>query len=206
MKRNQTVTTGNTSWDDYMETGKQVDVVRFLVSLGYQRSGKQFSEDHKAGLIKKNEKGVFTRRAVHQYANRFLIHGANSDKNPVVGEARKLQLQCEKLERENEEGSFKFAVLKGRYIPRRDLYLQLAGRAAVLDAGVEQFIRAKASELVAVVSGDHGKLPDFVDVFVNGWKDLLNSYANAQDLEVHFRGEEVAPVAGMNDDADSDDD
>lgn len=205
MKRNQNVTQ-NAGWDSYVETGKQVDVVRFLVSLGYQRSGKQFSEDHKAGLIKKNEKGVFTRRAVHQYANRFLIHGANADKNPVVGEARKLQLQCEKLERENEEGSFKFAVLKGRYIPRQDMYLQLAGRAAVLDAGVEQFIRAKASELVAMVDGDQGKLPDFVDSFVNGWKDLLNTYANSQELEVFFRGEEVAPVAGMNEDKEEDDD
>lgn len=179
------------TWDDFKDTKKQVDVVRFLTKLGYQRSTKQFSQDHNKGLIKKNEQGLFTRRAVHQYANRFLVNGPNADLSPSASESRKIELQCIKLERENEEGAFKFAVQRGRYIPRQELYIQLAGRVAVLDAGTEQLIRSKASELIALVGGDQSKAPDFIDLFLSKWKGLLNDYANADDLEVVFKGEEI---------------
>lgn len=178
----------SSSWDSFQETRKQIDVVKFLNSLGYKRSTKQFSIDVKKGLVKINERGLFTRRQIHQYAKRFLTSGANFDNTPEGYESRKLQEQVKKLERENAEGEFKFSVFKGRYIPRQEMYLQLAGRAAVLDAGFEQFIRSKAGEFIASVSGDQSKSPDFIDQFIDGWKVLLNTYANSQDLEVVFKG------------------
>lgn len=182
------------TWDDFQETRKQIDVVRFLTSLGYKRSTKQFSVDVSKGLVKQNERGLFTRRQVHQYVKRFIVKsggGGEDDGTPEGYEAQKLRLQVEKLERENEEGAFKFAVLRGRYIPRNEMHLNLAARAAVLDAGVEQFMRAKASEMIAMVAGDQGKAPDFIDVFVAGWKNLLDSYANGAELEVVFTGEVI---------------
>jgi len=179
------------TWENYQETKKQVDVIRFLNSLGYKRSTKQFSIDVNKGLIKPNERGLFTRRNVHQYAKRFLITGDKIEGTPEGYESQKLRLQVEKLERENEEGAFKFGVLKGKYIPRQEMYLHLAGRAAVLDSALEQMVRAKASELITLVSGSHAKIPDFVDIFLSDWKNLINNYANSDELEVIFTGEVI---------------
>lgn len=181
------------TWDDFKETRKQIDVVRFINALGYKRSQKQFSVDVGKGIVKTNEKGLFTRRMVHQYCKRHLIGGKHDDgANPEGYEAQKLRLQVEKLERENEEGQFKFDVLKGRYIPRNEMFLHLAARASILDAGVEQFFRAKSQDFISLVGGDQSKGPDFIDAMIAGWKDLLDSYAHSEEMEVMFTGEEIA--------------
>lgn len=180
------------TWEDFVETRKQIDVVRFINALGYKRSTKQFSIDVSKGIVKVNDRGLFTRRMVHQYCKRHLVGGKNDDgANPEGYEAQKLRLQVEKLERENDEGKFKFDVLMGRYIPRNEMFLHLAGRAAVLDAGVEQFFRAKSQDFISLVSGDQSKGPDFIDALISGWKDLLDTYANSEEMEVLFTGEEV---------------
>lgn len=179
------------TWDDYQETKKQADVVRFINALGYKRSTKQFSVDVGKGIVKVNDKGVFTRRQVHQYCKRHLLRGRNVEGTPEGYEAQKLRLQVEKLERENEEGQFKFDVLMGRYIPRNEMFLHLAGRAAVLDAGVEQFFRAKSQDFIALVGGDQSKGPDFIEALIAGWKDLLDTYAHSEELDVLFSGEVV---------------
>jgi len=181
-----------TGWNAFTETSRQSAVLKFLNGLGYQRSAKQFSVDHKKGLIKKDDRGLFTRRACHQYAKKFLTSGSDTESNPEGFEARKLKAQAEKYERENEEGRFKFGVLKGRYIPRQEMYLHLAGRAAVLDAGLEQTIRAKGGEWIALVSGDATKISDLVEAVLAEWKTLINNYANSDDMEVLFTGEVVA--------------
>lgn len=181
------------TWDDFKETRKQIEVVRFINALGYKRSQKQFSVDVSKGIVKTNEKGLFTRRMVHQYCKRHLIGGKNDDgTNPEGYEAQKLRLQVEKLERENEEGQFKFDVLMGRYIPRNEMFLHLAARAAVLDAGVEQFFRAKSQDFISLVDGDQSKGPDFIEALIAGWKDLLDSFAHSEEMEVMFTGEEIA--------------
>lgn len=181
------------TWEDFKETRKQIEVVRFINALGYKRSQKQFSVDVSKGIVKANKDGLFTRRMVHQYCKRHLIGGKNDDgANPEGYEAQKLRLQVEKLERENEEGQFKFDVLMGRYIPRNEMFLHLAARAAVLDAGVEQFFRAKSQDFIAMVAGDQSKGPDFIEAMVAGWKDLLDTYANSEEMEVMFTGEEIA--------------
>ena len=180
------------TWDDFKETKKQIDVIRFINALGYRRSQKQFSVDVSKGIVKVNEKGLFTRRMVHQYCKRHLIGGKNDDgNNPEGYEAQKLRLQVEKLERENEEGKFKFDVLMGRYIPRDEMFLHLAARAAVLESGVEQFFRAKSQDLIALVGGDQSKGPDFIEALIAGWKDLLDTYAHSEEMEVMFTGEEI---------------
>lgn len=180
-----------TSWDDFKETRKQVDVVRFINALGYKRSAAMFSIDVGKGLVKVNENGVFTRRQVHQYCKNHLLKGGNAEGTVEGYEAQKLKLQVEKLERENEEGQFKFNVLKGRYIPRSEMFLHLAGRAAVLDAGVEQFFRAKSQDFIALVNGDQSKGPDFIEALIAGWKDLLDSYANSEEMDIMFSGEVI---------------
>ena len=115
----------------------------------------------------------------------------DAKKKEVESLAKRISILKEKLERENEEGQFKFNVLKGRYIPRSEMFLHLAGRAAVLDAGVEQFFRAKSQDFIALVNGDQSKGPDFIEALIAGWKDLLDSYANSEEMDIMFSGEVI---------------
>ena len=63
-------------------------------------------------------------------------------------QAKKLALEISKLEEEYQERRFKNDIQEGKYLPRDQVYMELAGRAAVFEAGLKQALATRAADLL----------------------------------------------------------
>lgn len=166
-----------------------IKVAEWLRGQGYKVSQRKVYQDVEKGMLVPMPGGWFTEAAVTQYAKlanlkRPAAAGASHSK---VVEALKLeeyriaQLKREALQRAAERE-------KGNYIKRSDHYRNAAARAAVLDQGMQNFIRARVPDMISMVGGDQAKAMVAIDFMMNAWFELLTEYRDLKNVQFIVEG------------------
>ena len=167
----------NRTWFSNVE-----DVVEYLQGQGFKVSRSSVFAHRKEGKLVATAKGNFSRKAVHFYAANYLAQHSTGA-TPVVSDLQSKKLMAEvalkteqartaKLQRERQEG---------RLIPREDVELQLAGRAAVLIDGLKAALHARLGEIQeAAGQGSRNLVMTLEDVIDNA----INEYAQPLTFEV----------------------
>lgn len=171
----------------FTDSSKKADVLRALNSAGFKITRRTFYRDCEKGKLSPNEDGLYTKRLVKAYAQKYILPPAAPGTEAL--EAKKIRLQIQKLEQENEQNAFKFAKERGRYIKRDQISHEMAARGVVLDSGTVQMFRAKAREWCVLVGGDPERAPELVEAMITGWNCLLNEYSRIQAFTVIFETE-----------------
>lgn len=163
------------------------DVLDYLVSSGWRITKTSLYRHHREGKISPQRDGAYAVRDVDRYARAFLKETATGKKVS----AKVDELQRQKLERElaNLDLEIKRKALAydrdtQRVINRDLVEIELAGRAAVLDAGLKHWIQSRAAEWTRLVAGDIGKVSELVNLMTRDVDEHLNSYASPIEYQV----------------------
>jgi len=166
-------------------------VLAYLLDAGWQVSQSGLYKHRKAGKIASETDGTFQRKTVDKYAKLYLRQKATGKKKQDhLDELQwsKLEKELEKLEIDNTRARLKRDVELEKYIPRDEMYLEMASRAGVLDAGLDYWIRTTAAEWVRLVDGDLQKVGALIDAMIREKDILINQYASIRDFQVIIDG------------------
>ncbi|CAG36304.1 hypothetical protein [Desulfotalea psychrophila] len=182
--------TDTPSWQNYTETNKKADVLRYLQETGWQLRKQTFYNHCGDGKLKKNRSGLYSKQAVKKYAETWLVHiGLGS----TVGEAeenlakQKTKKEIDRITTSEQHERFKLDILRGKYIERSKVELELASRAVVLDHGLDYLIKSNVAEMVALVGGMADKTTLLLDFLLKKKDAQLSHYASIDDFTVNLQ-------------------
>lgn len=181
---------GQPLWETFTDTKVKFEVLTYLQQTGWVVKKQTFYNHVTAGKLRKNRGGLYTTLAVKKYAETWLVHaglGMTVDESVENLAKEKLVVEIEGKKTTNEHAKLKLAADQSRYIPRAEVELELASRAAMLDAGMEYAYKTGLAEMVAVVGGDQNKAPLLLDMLLKRRDALLGAYANFADFIVVFQ-------------------
>lgn len=173
--------------EQFQDTKNGAAVLRFLHNNGWNVEKTQFYQHVKQGKLARNDKGLFTRRAVLKYAKDWV---PRSETGKKVGEEQtdlqriKLEEEIERIRVQQRRDNFKFDVERGKYLLRAEVEQELAGRAVALDAGYNHMVYSRVQEFISVVGGDPGKANLLIECLLTARDDWFNQYASAMDFEI----------------------
>ena len=98
--------------------------------------------------------------------------------------ATKTRAEILRIETAQARDAFRLDIDKGRYLPRADIELQMAGRAVALEAGYDHMIYTKAAEWVALVGGKQEQAELLIAALLAAKDEWLKSYANGDEFEI----------------------
>jgi len=170
-------------------------VLDYLKETGWRITKTTLYRHHQEGKLVARE-GVFRKADVDRYAKTWLKQQATGKRLAEAAE----DLQRQKLERELKRLDIEISQRKliydrdaGRLVPREQMEIELAGRAAVLNAGLKHWIYANAMEWIRLVEGDPKRANELIHAMTLSSNEHINSYAAGQDYQVAM---EEAPPGG----------
>lgn len=170
-----------------MEFKNLTEVTGYLKSEGWQVSQSTVYKHGQEGKIRPDVGKVYSLAAVKRYASRYLMWAETKQKIGI----EELQLAKYKAEvawkgEQARRERIKRMAEEGKYILRSDLFLELAARAATLEAGLKYMISARAADLIEMVGGDQKKVGDLIRAMENGLNEGLNEFASTKEFHVVF--------------------
>lgn len=182
------------AWVEFKESKNRAEVLRQLQDLGYELTQRTFYRHCQQGKCRVNQDGLYSRRLVKQYIEAEGIGRMGEpeeEEGPNVAlSIEKLQLENEKLKISNQHAALKFNKDQGLLLDRDALYLEMAARAVALDNGFRQKMEMEASALIVAVKGELSRQMEFIDLIMQTWDELLNSFSTADEFEVLFEENE----------------
>lgn len=169
-------------------------VAKWLAENGYKVKKSKVYKDVDAGLLKMELDGTITIESVRRYIGHpeagisEQIKTAETGQDREVREyhrktasakAEKIELEVQKLRREME-------VEEGKWIPRENLELEMAGRAAVLDQGLRNLIQIRVDHWINLVNGDQARSGELRAAMFDELDALMNSYVSTDTFQVLF--------------------
>ena len=185
--------------DEYLDRNKEpvfenlLRVKEYLNRKGYKVGKSKIYKDRKDGLIRIEADGTVKESSVTAYIRKAnlenLAEKAAADQGPSVL-AQKAERELEKLGEQIEDLRFKRSVAQGEYIPRTDFEMELAARAAVLDAGLRHLVHSSLGDWVAMMEGDPKKIPILLERINDDLDEKFNEFATMDMFHVIFTDEE----------------
>lgn len=175
----------------------QTDLKDWNAVLSYvEESGKKLKktklyDDIGKGRLKRQPDGSFKLRDVDRYAATLPTLGT-SDKvarDAATRQKRREEAEIRRIENAAAKERFQLDVLRGRYVSRDQVYLELATRAVTLASGLKTAFEAEGMSVVHLVDGNPKKLADLMQKLESILDAALNEYATLDEFEVMF----VAP-------------
>ncbi|MBU1001936.1 MAG: hypothetical protein KKE73_05390 [Proteobacteria bacterium] len=163
-------------------------VLEYLLDCGRKVRKSKLYQDVKTGLLARQPGGGFSKAAVDAYAQALpLVAVPKVDSDNIKELARRRQeATIQKIEEETARIRFKREAERGRFIPREQVELELAGRAVVLETGLRQAVEMNVLDLIHLVDGDPRKSQRFLEVFEGYLNEALNQFASKAEFEVTF--------------------
>ena len=175
------------------------EALEHLKAVGWKITRPSLYRHHQEGKLIARD-GVFRRQDVDRYAKTWLKRADTGrrqrddidelQRKKADGEVKRLNLEIEQrkliLERD-----------AGRLVPREQMEIELAGRAAVLDAGLKHWVHANAMEWVRLVSGEVHQAGALIRAMVQSLDEHINNYAAPRDYRVVI-DDEPAPDGGAS--------
>jgi hypothetical protein len=166
------------------------EVAAFLKKEGWKVSQSTFYEHSKIGMIWPDvEKKRYSLKAVLKYAKTHLVPmGTMQKKKDEDLQRKKIEAEIEWKQEQARREKIKRQKEEGELIERDRIYLELASRAAVLEAGLKGMIQIRAGEFVALVGGDEQKAAELVREITAEVDLVMNEFATMKEFEVVFKG------------------
>ena len=151
-----------------------------LEDSGWKVNERTLYRHVKAGKLLPESDGSYSPESVKKYAATHLLRTATM-RHLGEDDLQRKKLTAEivwKTEQAKREQIRRMAD-EGEYYPREDIDQMLAGRWAILNAGLEFAFQTKAPNLVAAVGGDHNRVEDLVHLLMEIKNEALNEFAAA---------------------------
>jgi hypothetical protein len=162
-------------------------VVSYLKAGGWKVGKSSVFAHAKQGRLRPHEDGTFHEKDVKKYARTFLKRLDPGTMQPAAIEKlqrRKVEAEAKKLEAQATHWQLRSEIESGRFIPKADFEMELAGRAALFKNDIEYFCMAEAPEIINFVNGDIGKVSELITYLLKKTSDWLNRYAENKEWEV----------------------
>jgi hypothetical protein len=162
-----------------------LDVVDYLSGQGWKVKKSAVYKHRKEGKIRPQADGTFRIADVDRYAETYLKRkdGSESGKLDKL-QQEKLVAEISKTKAQAEHWVNKAKASSGSYIPKDQYERDLARRAAVFRSDLETFARADAADMVSLVAGDAGKIPELVTWLLGRFDGFLANYAEEREFKV----------------------
>lgn len=173
----------------------RLDVLGYLEKEGWKVSKSKLYADCNKGRLLPGKGGEYEIKEVDAYAKDFLKRkdtGKKVDEELEDRNRKKLDAEIRKTIAQAAKAEHDLAVAQGKYIPREDVELELACRAAALDNLLKHHLQARAPELVRLVGGDKKKTPDLIEVLSNDIDQALNEFARTDNFQVILEANEAS--------------
>lgn len=167
------------------------EVLAYLTDSGRKIAKTKLYEDINKGLLRKQPDGSFKLRDVDRYAASLKMAGT-PDKvavNAADRLRRREEADIRRAEAVAEREEFDLQVKKGKFIPREQVYQELAARAVTLASGLKTAFEARVLELVETVDGNPKKaaiLGERLDVLLD---EALGEYSREMEFEITVTNE-----------------
>lgn len=164
----------------------RLEVMKHLRREGFKIGKSKLYKDSAAGLLKIQPDGSVLERDIDRYVR---VAGLKkpaeiSDGELQILQKKKNEMEVRKLEAQVSDLTFKQAVAQGRYIPRAEFEMEMAGRAGALDAGLRHRFLSECRDLVDAVSGDPALVPIIQEMLGKMLDEALNEYASLDNFQV----------------------
>lgn len=137
--------------------------------------------------------GTFSQKSVDKFAKDWLKEKSTgkkvNEKNDEI-QRRKLEEELKNIELKNAREKFNFDKDQGKYIPREQMDIELAGRAGILDAGLKHWVQSRAAEWIRTVGGDPKKIGELINLMNRDIDEHINNYASTREFQVIISGDD----------------
>ena len=99
---------------------------------------------------------------------------------------RKTQAEIRRIDEQGKYAKIRRMAEEGKYILREEFELELAARAAALEAALMFMVQAKAGDWIRMVAGNHQKTQDLINDMTEAHNDTLNEFASEEEFHVLF--------------------
>jgi hypothetical protein len=177
-------------WQKHMVTGKllrnRAEAFECLKERGYKISRTQVYSDVKQGKLRVQLDGTILLSDVDLYARAYLSGLATAGGGMESLAKKKLSLEIERLAQQVEIGQLHTERERGSVVARKDFYLELAARAAILDSAIRNLFYSKAGSWVSSLRGDPARIPQWLEEAQRDLDEQLAAYAAIDEFEVTF--------------------
>ena len=164
--------------------------VGWLQRQGYKVNKTKLYSDCKKGLLRVQDDGSILVRDLVEYISRANLNQLSNETRPTQElDELSLQERSSKAEREywqSRREKLRYEREIGRYIPREDVELELASRAALFERILRRRIRERAIDWIELVGGDTKKNQELIADMFKELDAALNEYANTDHFQVLF--------------------
>lgn len=179
-------------------------VLAYVQDAGRKLGQTKFFEDVKRGRLKKQADGSFRRRDVDRYMTSLPLRETPDGvvERAAERQRKKEEAEIRKLRADADLRELELSVRRGKYIPREEVYCELAARALVLSSGLRTAFEARALELVETAGGDPRKAAALTRALEQLVDEALNDYAREMEIVVdmtELSREEAQDDAGKAD-------
>ena len=176
------------AWDGVTELKNALEVAEYLKASGWKVSKSSVYGHVKQGKLRPDPKtGTFEVKNVDRYAASYLVREAVREKDKAEDlQQKKLKWEIARLEEQTRREQLKRMTEEGKLIPRDQVELELAARAAILDTMRRNSIISRASERVALVGGDPGKIQDLIQYEMDIHAEEMTQFASTKEYQVLF--------------------
>jgi hypothetical protein len=163
------------------------EVVAYLKGQDWKVSQATIYKHQNDGKIKAEADGTYTVKNVLRYARGFLmLREAKRKVDDEELQRKKTKAEIWRTEEQAKLGRIKRMVEEGKYILRDQFELELAARAAALEAALMFMVQAKAGDWIRMVAGNHQKTQDLINDMTEAHNDTLNEFASEKEFHVLF--------------------
>lgn len=159
----------------------------WLVANGWKLGKSQFYNHCKDGLIRPDADGSYSMKRLKKYAETHVKRAETGllqrDELERLQE-RKLKGEVELLEVKKAREQHDLDVRRGRFIPREDVEIELAGRAVAFLSGLRNTVQMSAVDWIRLVNGDTSRAAILIDAMTHDIEHRLSHYASTVQWEV----------------------
>jgi len=161
------------------------EVVKFLKADGWEVAQSSIYNHAQKKLISPNRKGIYTERAVKQYARDYLKLRGSELKEKKSGLVDKRAMIDIVLKSElAKTAKHKREVREGRFVLRAEAELEFIGRWAMLESQLKAKMQFMAADVIVIVGGDEKKIEDFINFMTGQVDEVMNDCASMDDFEL----------------------
>jgi hypothetical protein len=175
-------------------------VVDHLDAQGWKVKKSAVYNHRKEGKIRPQPDGSFRIADVERYAETYLRRkdGSESGKLDKL-QQEKLVAEIEKTRAQADHWINRARASSGAFVPKEQHERDLARRAALFRSDLETFARSEAPEIVSLVFGDAGKIPELVTWLLSRFDGFLANYAEERAFIVPLLPQDKAAAADPDD-------
>ncbi len=162
-------------------------VVEYLKTQGFKIEKSAAYNHTREGRLKARKDGNYHLRDVMKYARLYLKRvepGGSQSNNLENLQEKRLVAEVKKAEAQAIIAEKQAEVMSDKYIPKEQMELELAGRAAIFRAGLESWIHVNTPKWINFVDGDLKKVGELINRMQDDLDELLNVYASSREWQI----------------------